>query len=250
MNTISESRIGLKFFYATTLFLFFLSFLNAQENKVRIACIGNSITFGAHLDNPDKDCYPTQLGNMLSESCIVKNYGVSGRNMLKNGPKPIWKESKFKEAIQWAPDICIILLGTNDSRPDLWTDHGSEFLSNYLSMIDTFKLINPYTNFIIGIPPPIWEGHPYGGDTWGQKHNDSILVNYVIPLIEKVAKITDATLLDFHSPFIDKAEFFPDHLHPNPTGAKIIATMVFNLIEKNSLIMEINTIKTGENKIE
>ncbi len=234
--------------FTISLILFCSTLLNAQENKIRIACIGNSITYGSHLDNPAEDSYPSQLRRMLSKTCIVNNYGVSGRNMLKNGPKPIWKEKKFTDALQWKPDICIILLGTNDSRPDLWELHGKEFFENYISMIDTFKLINPDTKFIMGAPSPIWEGHPYGGDTWGEKHNDSILVNCVIPLIEKVAKETGAALIDFHTPFKDKAELFPDRLHPNPTGANIMATMIFDILDKKAFVTQLNLEKPGSNK--
>lgn len=214
--------------------------LKAEEYKVRIACVGNSITKGSHLNNPTKECYPSQLSDMLSsvygDTCIVNNYGLSGRNMLKNGPSPIWNEPKFREALNWMPDICFILLGTNDSRPDLWKKSGNEFLEDYLNMIDTFKTWNPETRFIIGAPTPIWEGHPYGGDAWGEKHNDSILVNCIIPLINVVSEKTDAVLVDFHTPFKDSINLFPDHLHPNMTGANNIAKMIFKTIEEKDMI--------------
>lgn len=34
--------------------------LSAQE-AIRIACVGNSITFGAGIANREKNCYPAQL---------------------------------------------------------------------------------------------------------------------------------------------------------------------------------------------
>lgn len=214
--------------------------INSEKQIVRFACIGNSITQGSHLDNPSVECYPSQLRGMLSsiygDTCMVNNYGLSGRNMLKNGPNPIWVEPKFKKALNWAPDICFILLGTNDARPNLWEEYGNEFMADYLDMIDTFKTINPETRFIIGAPTPIWEGHPYGGDTWGKKHNDSIMVNCVIPLINSISETTGAELIDFHTPFKDSVHLFPDHLHPNAEGANYVAKLICERMEQNDMI--------------
>ncbi|WP_302884989.1 GDSL-type esterase/lipase family protein [Wenyingzhuangia gilva] len=215
----------------------------AQNKQVKIACIGNSITYGSHLEDSERDCYPTQLSNLLykvyGHNCVVKNFGVSGRTMLKKGPKPIWVEPKFSEAKNMAPDICIILLGTNDSRPDLWAKIGKEFYGDYKSMIKTFKKINPKTKFIVGLPSPIWKNHPYGGTAWGDKHNDSILVNGVIPNIKKIAKKRNVTSIDFHTPFENKVDLFPDYLHPNAEGAKIIAQMIFDIIEEKNMIQKV-----------
>lgn len=214
-----------------------------EKLKVHVACIGNSITQGSRLNNPTKDCYPARLNEMLSsiygDTCIVNNYGLSGRNMLKKGPNPIWDEPKFKNAISWEPDICFILLGTNDSRPDLWREHGEEFLADYLAMIDTFKAQNSETRFVIGAPSPIWEGHAYGGDTWGTKHNDSIMVNCVIPLIHIVSEKTKAIIIDFHTPFKDSVNLFPDRLHPNAKGANYMAKMILGIIEEKDMIHDL-----------
>ncbi len=139
-NSIFKTTLSL------VVFISFVIVSNAQNSKIKIACIGNSITYGARLENPARDSYPSQLSNMLADiygdTCVVNNYGVSGRNMLKNAPKPIWREPQFAEALEWTPDICIILLGTNDSRPGLWADFGDEFKKDYIAMIDTFKSRN------------------------------------------------------------------------------------------------------------
>lgn len=243
MKKLFNPRRILKSILSFVIFFSFTLLSNAQNSKVKIACIGNSITYGARLENPAKDSYPTQLSNMLAEiygdTCIVNNYGVSGRNMLKKAPKPIWNESQFTEALKWAPDICIILLGTNDSRPGLWADFGDEFKEDYLAMIDTFKTINPNTIFILGEPTPIWKGHHYGGDSWETKHNDTILVQNTIPIIKKVAKKTKSTLIDFHTPFDNSIELFPDLLHPNSEGAHLIAELIFEEIKENDFINKV-----------
>ncbi|MFL1012279.1 GDSL-type esterase/lipase family protein [Flavisericum labens] len=254
MKKFIKTEVKFRMFFCIIVFLSLNIAANAQEDRVKIACIGNSITQGSHLENPAEDCYPTQLREMLfktyGDTCVVNNYGLSGRNMLKNGPNPIWKEPKFHQALKWAPDICFILLGTNDSPPDLWADLGDEFLTDYLSMIDTLKSRNPSMKFIMGSPPPIWKGHRYGGDTWGKKHNDSIMVNSIIPKIETVSEKTNAILIDFHTPFVDRVELFPDYLHPNPVGANQIAKLILEVISKNDMIHEVEKSKSSDNNID
>ena len=33
--------------------------------KVKVACVGNSITYGATIPDPKRDSYPSQLARML-----------------------------------------------------------------------------------------------------------------------------------------------------------------------------------------
>ena len=228
------------------LILFLLSFLvnsaYSQEYRVRMAMMGNSITYGAGLTSPSTECYPARLSEMLSEiygdTCEIRNFGVSGRTMMRSAENPLWKESQFINALKFVPDICLILLGTNDSKPYRWAAWGDEFQTDYLAMIDTFKFRNPNTRFIVCYPPPIWEGHPYG-TTFDDSHNDSIVVNCIIPVIDTVAKRTGAVLIDFHTPFTDSLQLFPDKLHPNAEGQRIMAEILFDTIIKTGMIHQV-----------
>ena len=49
----------------------------------RVACVGDSITFGAGVKNRGKNCYPAVLGNLLGEGYEVRNFGVNGATLLK-----------------------------------------------------------------------------------------------------------------------------------------------------------------------
>lgn len=50
---------------------------------------------------------------------MVRNYGVSGRTLPKKGDYPYWKEAAYNQSRNWGPDVVIIRLGTNDSKPAL-----------------------------------------------------------------------------------------------------------------------------------
>jgi len=83
----------------------------SQDAPVRVACIGNSITYGYTLSNPTLDSYPAQLKNLLGSDYDVKNFGVSSRTMLKKGDYPYWNEPEFDQALHLIPILSSFYLG-------------------------------------------------------------------------------------------------------------------------------------------
>ena len=203
----------------------------SQDYHVRIAFIGNSITFGANLSNPAEESYPGQLTDMLTEiygdTCTVRNYAISSRTMLKKGDFPFWDDDSFTYCLQSAPDILFISLGTNDSKPYNWA-YGDEFYSDYKSMIDTFKLRSPRTQFFVCLPPPAFQ---VVFDI-----SETVIVNEIIPLIDSVAQETGAYVVDFHTPLLDSVALFPDYIHPNVQGSKAMADIVLERIIETDVI--------------
>ncbi len=204
----------------------------AQDYGVRIAFVGNSITYGAGLSNPAIQSFPAQVGDLLEEvygdTCVIGNFGVSGRTMLKHGDFPIWDEPAFNQALNFKPNIVVITLGTNDTKPYNWDEYGSEFYGDYMSMIDTFKRINPYTEFFVCYPPPAYE------IVWDIR--DSVIVHGVIPAVEQIAIETGAELIDFYNPLTDSVHLFPDYIHPGVEGSAVMARIVVDLFTETDVI--------------
>ena len=65
------------------------------QETIRVACVGDSITYGAGIKNRERDNYPTVLGRLLGKKFQVRNFGVNGATLLKNGDKPYWKQKAF-----------------------------------------------------------------------------------------------------------------------------------------------------------
>jgi len=73
------------------------------RETIRVACIGDSITYGSGIKFRTRDSYPAQLGRMLGETWQVRNFGVSGATMLKNGDKPYWDQQALGDALAYNP---------------------------------------------------------------------------------------------------------------------------------------------------
>jgi acyl-CoA thioesterase-1 len=205
-----------------------------QDYGVRIAFVGNSITYGAGLSNPATQSFPAQVGDLLEaefgDTCVIGNFGVSSRTMLKHGDYPIWVEPEFDRALAFKPNIVVIALGTNDTKPQNWDEFGGEFYGDYMSMIDTFRRINPFTEFFVCDPPPAFE------IVWGIR--DSLIVHDVIPLVDSVAAETGAALIDFYTALKDSVHLFPDFIHPDVEGSAVMARTVVDRFTETDVIRQ------------
>lgn len=109
-----------------------------KPDAMKVACIGNSITDGHGIDVATQFGYPALLQQMLGDNYWVKNFGVSARTMLNKGDNPYMNEMAWKDAVAFNPDIVIIKLGTNDSKPQNW-QYGAEFKNDLKQMITTLR---------------------------------------------------------------------------------------------------------------
>lgn len=192
--------------------------LFAANEATKIACVGDSITFGAGVADRLNNSYPVQLGVMLGADYEVMNFGVSGATMLKKGNKPYWNLKHFQAAQDFQPDIVIIKLGTNDSKPDNWNKHGHEYKADYIEMIETFRKLESKPDVWICLPVPVF------ATRWGI--NEATVTAEIIPQIKEVAEATGAKIIDLYTPFDGKPELVPDKVHPNAAGATVIAETV------------------------
>lgn len=197
------------------------SFKAPRKDAVRVACIGNSITFGAGIRNRSRDSYPSVLARMLGDNYWVKNFGVSARTMLNKGDHPYMNEPAYKNALAFNPNIVVIKLGTNDSKSFNWR-YKADFMKDAQTMIDAFK----------GLPsqPKIYLCYPSKAYLTGDGINDDIISKEIIPMIKKLAKKNNLFVIDLHTAMDGMSELFPDRIHPNEKGAQVMAKAVYQSI--------------------
>ena len=127
----------------------FIASANAQQHRIKVACIGNSITYGYGLPDRTTQSYPAQLQKMLGEPYQVKNFGKSGATLLNKGHRPYMQQDEFRRAIDFAGDIVVIHLGINDTDPRDWPDYRDFFVKDYIELIDSFRAANSKVRIIL-----------------------------------------------------------------------------------------------------
>ncbi len=210
-------RKALRSAYLALFFLCMAAVLAAAQ-PVRVACIGDSITFGHGIRNRNENSFPAQLGTMLGKGYEVRNFGVSASTMLKKGNKPYWQLQQFKAAQDYKPNVVIIKLGTNDTKPGNWK-HKAEFEPNYVEMVKVFQDLQSKPTVWVCYPVPVFP------ERWGI--NDKTVKGEVIPIVDRVAARTDARVIDLYTPLTGKPELVPDKVHPNAAGATVMAETIF-----------------------
>lgn len=195
-----------------------------DRGKLRIACVGDSITYGMGLAEPDKESFPSQLAKLLPDSVAVANFGFSGATVLAQGDLPYRSLKPFTLAKLYQADIVLIQLGTNDIKPQNWKFH-SQFETDYQALIDVFKAQSNQPEIWLVIPPPVL--YTQAGIS------EDRLVTELIPRLYALAKRNGLPVINLHTLLKGEDDLFSDGVHPNKAGAKRIAEHVFSLIVNN-----------------
>lgn len=190
--------------------------VSQYAGTVKVACVGDSITHGSGASKGNS--YPDQLQRMLGEKFEVKNFGVSGATLLNSGDRPYQKQKLYKEAIAFNPDVVVIMLGTNDSKPKNWAHH-EEFAGDYRELVGKFAALKSHPRIWVMLPCPVPNGGKYG-ITEGP-------VTEELPIIQGVAKELGTGLIDVHGAMAGHPELFADNVHPKTAGATLLAGTVY-----------------------
>jgi lysophospholipase L1-like esterase len=204
----------IRFYLLLICVLFIAGGMPAMAQVLKVACIGDSITEGAMVDNPTVNAYPIVLGRLLGANYQTRNFGVSGRTLLRKGDFPYWNETAFQSATNYAPNIVTIKLGTNDSKPQNWR-YKDEFGRDLGDMIDVFANLPSHPRVFVCLPVPAY--------ALQIDINPDIIKNEIIPIIKQVAKQKGVTTVDLYTPLSGRPDLFADQIHPNAAGAAIIA---------------------------
>lgn len=208
------------------LYILTAHFAFGQKEKTKIACIGNSITYGYTLKHPEKNSYPALLQEQMGDKYIVKNFGHSGATLMRKGYNPYYKTKEFKAALAFAPDEAIICIGINDTDPRTWPKYKDQFIPDYNWLIDTLKSVNPEMKVYICSLMPVFTGHPrFMSSTydwfWEAQRK-----------IKKVAKTNGLQYIDLYSAFHSHPNLITDAwtLHPNAKGYAKMSHVIYKNI--------------------
>ena len=215
-----------------------LALASASGAPVKVACIGDSITFGLGLGNRADESYPAQLQRLLDEASPggyeVRNFGNSGRGIYLDSMRGSEKRGfrhmpEHRAALDWKPDIVVCNLGINDCGEYIKEYSGGrkrgQFADDYAALLGDYRDANPQVKFFMWTKlAPLAEG---------QKFHRSPEPFLMQTDLEEVARRMGAVGIDMLEPLRDDmdAVFARDGIHPNAAGAKVIAKAVFEAMQ-------------------
>lgn len=203
------------------------------DGKLRVACIGNSITEGVGTSDPATKSYPAVLQAMLGADYDVRNFGVSCSTALRKGTdagRPFsWiGTDRCREALDFMPDVVVIKLGGNDSKPDNWK-YSDDFEKDYQEIIDTFKYLPSLPDIYVCLPAKAKVDDP--AQIWGIDEN--VIINEITPRIRNIAEKNRLPVIDLHDAYEgEENRCYSDNIHPTDRGAELIARKIFRKISE------------------
>ena len=96
----------------------------AADGRTKVACVGDSITYGHGLADRARESYPAQLQRLLDERSPgeyeVRNFGNSGRGIYLDSMRGSERRGfrhmpEHRAALEWKPDVVVCNLGINDN---------------------------------------------------------------------------------------------------------------------------------------
>ncbi len=196
----------------------------ASSAQIKVACVGNSVTYGSGISDPVNDSYPAQLQGLLGDGYVVEKFGRPGATLLFNGHNPYIKTVEYRGARDFGADIVVIHLGLNDTDPRNWPEYKDDFVGDYSRLIDSVTQNNPKARVIVARMSPIFERHKRFDSSTREWYYE------VQGLIESVAALRGVELIDFQSVLNKYPVMLPDALHPNGDGAGLLARRVYSAI--------------------
>lgn len=198
-----------------------ISCLRAQT---KVACVGNSITYGAGIPNRELNSYPSQLAAYLGSDYEVRNFGVSATTLLSKGDYPYVTTDAYKQSLSFGPDIVIIKLGTNDSKPQNRT-HLDEYKKDYKALIDSYRNLASKPRVILLTPVRCFlEGN--------SSISDSVISAAIVPAVKELAYEEGLEVINLYNMFGDQWQSYimPDRLHPSSIGAGQMASKIYDYL--------------------
>jgi len=196
----------------------------ARAGTLKVACVGDSITYAVLLRNS----YPAQLEGLLGDHYSVRNFGAIGHTVQKDGDMPYWGHPYFKLSTEFAPDLVLIMLGTNDSKEKNWK--GPEaFSRDYKALVEHYQSLPSRPRVILMTPPSAFL---VKGRSELPGHMSAENISLIAGLIRDVGSAMSLQVIDIQAATSDHPEFFQkDGIHPDRGGDKFIASQVYQALQ-------------------
>ena len=192
----------------------------ATHGEIKVACVGDSITYGHGITNWPKNNYPRLLGDMLGDGYAVNNYGHHGATLQSTGDQPYISYSDYDDSIEFGADVLILMLGSNDAKLENWTDEAT-FRAEYLRLLESYRASNPDIRIILCTPPK----------SYRKNSENPIRADIIAGVVREIANEEGLQLVDVNALTDGRRDLYlSDGAHLSNEGARILAEAIYNAI--------------------
>lgn len=190
----------------------------------RIACVGDSITWGFTIVNRRKYSYPALLQQQLGDEYEVRNFGYNDAAARFDADTPYVKKRVYQESLAWNPDVVLLMLGSNDTKKRNWDP--VIFRRDYKRIVESYLKLPSEPRVIPIAPIRIFQ--PMHIPVLGLY--TETMENGVRPAIQEIAAEMGLELVDLVNLFTD-SKYMIDGVHPQREGARMLEEAIFNGIK-------------------
>ena len=209
------------------------------DGNIKIACVGDSITYGLGVINDRSNSWCSLVQKRLGEDYQTINYGLSNRTLLKEGNVSYTKEDMWNKFLSSNSDIILFMLGTNDSKEINWNKN--KFKIEYEEIVSKLKSLDNNPKIYIMVPPSVYIDYTSRGDP-----NNKTIKEDIMPIIKDIGDRLNVEVIDLYTFTANNKSWFGDGIHPNKEGNKEIAEFVSKKITNE---LKYNLIKDGYDDI-
>lgn len=195
----------------------------ADQQKLKVACVGDELTFGTDVEEREENCYPVQLQKYLEQAekkYRIGNFGVGGAAVQKKSKKPYIKEERYESSTEYKANLIVVMLGTNDTTDENWTDIDT-FQKDYQALIKSYQELKGNPEVWLITPPMI------KSDESPEMEERAKRVEEVKDAIKTFGEKKKLTVLDLYSYSQEHPEWYQeDGVRLNKDGARAVADMV------------------------
>lgn len=196
--------------------------LTVGNGAIKVATVGDSLTYGYGLENRERDAYPCILADKLGHYYQVSNYGLSGRSLQSTADFPYFKEVNAKLSLESEADIVVIMIGSNDSRGPYWNKE--RFIKEYREMVERYLSLASHPDVYLVVPPYV--------PTSRFGLNNQIVEEELQVIIPEIGATFGLPVINLYPITKGHAEYYSDGLHLTPLGNRVIAEEIYRAIIK------------------
>ena len=205
--------------------LFNSGFFGGKDERVRISCVGDSLTYGSGvLKTRDTDAYPAQLQIKLGTDHLVSNFGVRNATASASGDLPYAESEEYQQSLKSKPDIVVLMLGTNDTKTYNW--NASDYEAGLKELVESYQQLDTKPTVYLMRSPYCYSLD--GSDVAEYDIQPAVVADELGGIVDKVAAETGVEVIDLYQLTEGQDELYTDGIHFNAKGYELIADEVYS----------------------